>query len=65
MKLAGMVGLLAIGLLQILVGLKSAILFCVVLFGAALFFSRNVDESRGRQAADRAENDFPVKAADS
>ncbi|MDO9139600.1 MAG: MFS transporter [Methylobacter sp.] len=52
MKLAGMLGLLAIGLLQILVGLKSAILFCIVLFAAALFFSRKVDEARGRRAAD-------------
>ncbi|MDO9169001.1 MAG: MFS transporter [Methylobacter sp.] len=52
MKLAGMAGLLAIGLLQILVGLKSAILFCLVLFAAALFFSREVDEARGRHAAD-------------
>jgi MFS transporter, UMF1 family len=57
MKLAGMMGLLAIGLLQILVGLKTAILFCIVLFGAALFFSRNVDESRGRMAADSVDND--------
>jgi MFS transporter, UMF1 family len=56
MKLAGVMGLLAIGLLQILVGLKSAILFCVVLFGLALFLSRNVDEARGRDAAGKADS---------
>lgn len=55
MKLAGVMGLLAIGLLQILVGLKSAILFCVVLFGLALFLSRNVDEARGRDAAGKTD----------
>lgn len=52
MKLAGMAGLLAIGLLQILVGLKTAILFCIILFAAALFFSRHVDEARGRRAVE-------------
>ncbi|WP_432741846.1 hypothetical protein ABXJ76_15860 [Methylobacter sp. G7] len=41
MKLAGMAGLLAIGLLQILVGLKSAILFCLICCCA-------VFQSRGR-----------------
>lgn len=51
MKLAGAAGLLAIGLLQALVGLHTAILFCIVLFAAALIACRGVDEARGRQAA--------------
>lgn len=52
MKLAGMFGLIAIGLLQILVGLKTAILFCALLFGVALVFALKVDEGRGRAVAD-------------
>jgi MFS transporter, UMF1 family len=52
MKLAGVFGVLAIGLLQVLVGLHAAILFCIVLFAAALWVSRGVDEARGRAAAE-------------
>jgi MFS transporter, UMF1 family len=52
MKLSGAAGLLAIGLLQAMVGLHTAILFCIVLFGAALIASRGVDEARGRYAAE-------------
>ncbi|MDP2202527.1 MAG: MFS transporter [Methylicorpusculum sp.] len=55
MKLAGMTGLLGLGLLQMLVGLKSAILFCIVLFGAAFLFSRHVNEARGRALAEHAD----------
>jgi MFS transporter, UMF1 family len=55
MKLAGAAGLLAIGLLQALVGLHTAILFCIALFGAALIACRGVDEARGRRAAEQAE----------
>lgn len=51
MKLAGAFGLLAIGLLQVLVGLRSAMLFCLLLFVAAWIVSRRVDEARGRLAA--------------
>ncbi len=52
LKLAGVFGLLSIGLLQALLGLKVAVLFCVVLFGAALLVSRGVDEARGRRVAE-------------
>jgi UMF1 family MFS transporter len=52
LKLAGVFGLLSIGLLQALLGLKTAVLFCVLLFGAALFISRGVDEARGRGVAE-------------
>ena len=52
LKLAGVVGLLSIGLLQAVLGLQTAVLFCVLLFGAALVISRTVDEARGRQMAE-------------
>ena len=52
LKLAGVFGLLSIGLLQALLGLKTAVLFCVLLFGAALLVSRGVDEARGRRVAE-------------
>jgi UMF1 family MFS transporter len=51
MKLAGMFGLLAIGLLHVLVGLQTAILFCVLLFAAALVVALRIDEGRGRAIA--------------
>jgi MFS transporter, UMF1 family len=53
MKLAGLCGLLAIGLLQIVLGLQQAVLFCVVLFAAALAISWRFDEERGRRAAEK------------
>jgi MFS transporter, UMF1 family len=52
MKLAGVAGLLAIGLLQVIFGLRAAVLFCVVLFAVALAASRRVDEARGRRMAE-------------
>ena len=51
LKLAGVFGLLAIGLLQAAFGLHTAILFCIVLFGMAFVISYRVDEARGRVAA--------------
>ena len=52
MKLAGVAGLLSIGLLQAVFGLQRAVLFCILLFAAALLISRKVDEERGRRIAD-------------
>src|SRR5690606_37503027 len=52
LKLAGVSGLLAIGLLQAALGLKVAVLVCILLFAAALFVSRRVDEARGRHMAE-------------
>jgi UMF1 family MFS transporter len=52
LKLAGVFGLLSIGLLQALLGLKTAVLFCVLLFGVALVISRGVNEQRGRRIAE-------------
>ncbi len=53
MKLAGVTGLLAIGVLQAMLGLHTAVLFCIALFAIALIISRRVDEGRGRQAAEQ------------
>jgi MFS transporter, UMF1 family len=52
MKLAGVFGLLSIGLLQAAFGLQNAVLFCVLLFAAALVGSRRIDEARGRRMAE-------------
>jgi MFS transporter, UMF1 family len=52
LKLAGVVGLLSIGLLQAAFGLQRAVLFCVLLFAVALVVSRGVDEARGRRMAE-------------
>jgi len=51
LKLAGVVGLLSIGLLQAALGLHTAVLFCILLFAVALFISRRIDEARGREMA--------------
>lgn len=51
MRLASVFGLLAIGLLQALLGLHTAILFCLLLFAAAWLAAASIDEARGRRAA--------------
>ncbi|MCH8497975.1 MAG: MFS transporter [Marinobacter sp.] len=51
MKLAGAVGLMSIGLLQVLLGLQNAILVCVILFFAAWVISLTVNQQRGEAAA--------------
>jgi UMF1 family MFS transporter len=50
-KLAAVFGLLGTGVLQAVLGLQTAILFCVVLFGAGLVIVGFVDEGRGRARA--------------
>ena len=45
-------GMLGLGLLQWLLGLADAILFCAVLFAAAIVVVLGVDERRGGAAAD-------------
>ncbi len=52
MRLAGFFGLLAIGLLQALLGLHTAILVCLLLFAVAWGIAARIDEQRGRRAAD-------------
>lgn len=59
MKLAGVFGLLAIGLLQAAFGLHNAVLLCILLFVAALVIARKVDEGRGRAIA--AEHDSGLR----
>ncbi|AGA90416.1 major facilitator superfamily permease [Thioflavicoccus mobilis 8321] len=51
MKLAGMLGLLTVGLVQALVGLQTAVLLCILLFALALVTTRGIDEARGRAVA--------------
>jgi MFS transporter, UMF1 family len=54
LKLAGLVGLLLIGLLQVLLGLQQAVLVCALLFALALAVSYRFDEARGRRRAEAA-----------
>ena len=54
-RAAGVFGVLAIGLLQVLVGLQTAVLFCVLLFAIAWVIAATVDEGRGREAAANAD----------
>ncbi len=53
-KLAAIFGLFGVGLLQFVFGLEGAVLFCIVLFAAALVPLAGVDERRGRKAAMRS-----------
>lgn len=52
-KLAAVFGILGLGILQALFGLATAIVFCFVLFAAAIVSALRVDERRGTAAADR------------
>jgi UMF1 family MFS transporter len=52
MRLAGVLGLLAVGLLQVVLGLQTAVLVCILLFAIALIVSRRIDEERGRAVAE-------------
>lgn len=53
-KLAAIFGIFGVGLLQWLFGLQGAVLFCILLFAAALLPLRRIDEARGIRAAQRA-----------
>ncbi|MFO7765173.1 MAG: MFS transporter [Pelovirga sp.] len=55
-KAAAIVGLVAIGLLQMAFGLQISILFCVLLFAAALYVALGINEARGKN-----QNDLPEK----
>ncbi|MFN3842134.1 MAG: MFS transporter [Rehaibacterium terrae] len=52
LKLAGAFGLVAVGLLQAWLGLRTAVLFCALLFFAAWLVSLRVDQGRGEAAAE-------------
>lgn len=51
-KLAAVFGMVGLGLLQLWFGLADAILFCLALFAASMWIVHDVDEKRGRDAAD-------------
>lgn len=53
-KLAAIFGILGLGLLQWTFGLQGAVLFCILLFAAALLPLAGVNEARGVEAARRA-----------
>lgn len=53
-KLAAIFGIFGVGLLQLILGLQGAVLFCIVLFVAALIPLASVDEARGMAAAQQA-----------
>ncbi|MDF1613375.1 MFS transporter [Desulfurivibrio dismutans] len=60
-KLAGMLGIAALGLLQTLVGLQKSILLCAFLFIMALVICLPVNQARGRAAAGQWHNHQPAK----
>jgi UMF1 family MFS transporter len=56
-KLAAILGLLGVGLLQVWAGLQNAILLCALFFALAFIVSLFVDVRRGRQAVECYEDD--------
>jgi UMF1 family MFS transporter len=62
-KLAAVFGILGLGLLQMLFGLETAILFCLALFAAALIGALAVHEQRGIRAAENSRRTKRVTAA--
>ena len=54
-KLAGVIGIIGLGILQSVVGLKASILLCAVLFVIAILICLAVDQARGCRAAQQWE----------
>jgi len=52
-KLAAVFGILGLGLLQVWLGLETAIAFCLLLFGMAIVVALPVNEARGSTAAEQ------------
>jgi UMF1 family MFS transporter len=52
-KLAGVFGIIGLGLLQAQFGLKTSVLFCAALFLLGILVNVFVNEKRGRQVADQ------------
>ncbi|MBA2780936.1 MFS transporter [Billgrantia kenyensis] len=50
-KLAGVLGIIGLGLLQTVVGLQASILLCAALFSVAMLICLAVNQARGQQAA--------------
>ncbi|HLR89340.1 MAG TPA: MFS transporter [Balneolaceae bacterium] len=62
-KLAGVFGIVGLGLLQAQFGLHRSVLFCAILFLIAIFICFYVDEKRGELAADNFEEQpIPMNA---
>jgi MFS transporter, UMF1 family len=59
-KLAAVFGILGLGLLQTALGLHNSILFCIVLFLAAMGAAALVDQDRGRRVAELHEKDLTL-----
>ncbi|WP_246131763.1 MFS transporter [Pistricoccus aurantiacus] len=51
-KLAGVIGIVGLGLLQAVVGLKASILLCAALFILAILICLSVNQARGQRAAE-------------
>ncbi len=60
-KLAGIFGIIGLGLLQTQFGLQKSVLFCAVLFLAAIIACLFVNQKRGEEAADRYHEQNSVK----
>lgn len=58
-KLAGVFGIVGLGLLQAQFGLQLSVLFCAALFLIGILVNFFVDEKRGRVVADSFESDYP------
>jgi UMF1 family MFS transporter len=56
-KLAGVIGIIGLGLLQSVVGLQASILLCAVLFVLAIVICLGVNQARGMEAARQWEAD--------
>ncbi len=63
-KLAAVFGILGLGLLQAWLGLATAIVFCLLLFAAAMLTVLPVDEHRGSELADRWREPRPESRSD-
>lgn len=59
-KLAGVFGIIGLGLLQAQFGLQTSVLFCAALFLAGILFSLFVNEGRGKSVADNFEGENHV-----
>ena len=51
-KLAAVFGMIGLGLIQLAFGLADAIVFCILLFGAALVATARLDTARGEAVAE-------------
>ena len=52
-KLAAVMGILSLGVLQNMIGLHTSMLFCVALFAVAIVVCLPLDQARGRRVAER------------